>query len=65
MPEAETRLIRGAHTVHSLTPGGNLEHPNVSNQANVHLFGHVGGILRSMGNPRGWGGGGKKTTDGI
>lgn len=43
------------HTHRSLrpTPSGNLEHPNVANQANVHLFGHVGGILRITGNPTG------------
>lgn len=56
-PEAGTHtgLISGTHTHRSLrpTPSGNLEHPNVANQANVHLFGHVGGILRIRGNPTG------------
>lgn len=53
---------RNSHRPHTLTPRGNLEHPNVANQANVHLFGHVGGILRSMGNPRGGGGARKPLT---
>lgn len=44
---------RNTHRSLTLTSSRNVEHPNVANQANVHLFGHVGGIPRTMGNPRG------------
>lgn len=50
-----THRFHQQNTHRSLRPttSGNLDHPNGANQANVHLFGHVGGILRTMGNPRG------------